>query len=162
MWRAIWNGPFYIGRLEQPVTVGDVLMKCLETLWRGLIVLVCCAVAALALLFGGIELQDRQAERERGAIATTVSSYPAACSPAYPLSIQFTNTSKRTVTGFSYSLQGFEEGRSRDLAGYGDRYLSEDHILGPGVGLQTCRRLTGDMERADRVAVEVHSVQFQD
>ena len=33
---AIWNGPFDVGKLTQPVSVGDVLLKILEVLWRGL------------------------------------------------------------------------------------------------------------------------------
>lgn len=43
--RAIWNGPFYIGPLSRPVSVGDVLLKALETLWRAILSMVVLLIA---------------------------------------------------------------------------------------------------------------------
>lgn len=39
----IWNGPFHIGPLTRPVSVGDVLIKILETLWRAVIAILTLA-----------------------------------------------------------------------------------------------------------------------
>jgi hypothetical protein len=36
--RVIWNGPFYIGPLVQPVSLGSALMKVLEVWWRALLI----------------------------------------------------------------------------------------------------------------------------
>ncbi len=32
--RAVWNGPFFIGPLTQPISFGSALMKILEVMWR--------------------------------------------------------------------------------------------------------------------------------
>lgn len=42
--RAVWDGPFYIGPLSRPVSVGDVLLKTLETLWRAILSIVALLV----------------------------------------------------------------------------------------------------------------------
>lgn len=40
-WRAlavsVWNGPFYIGKLERPVSTGEAILKIMETAWRGVL-----------------------------------------------------------------------------------------------------------------------------
>jgi hypothetical protein len=46
--RAVWNGPFHIGKLSRPVSVGDVLLKMLETMWRGAIGLIGVVVSVVA------------------------------------------------------------------------------------------------------------------
>lgn len=43
--RATWNGPFHIGKLSPPTSVGDVLLKVLETAWRLFLVAVSLLVA---------------------------------------------------------------------------------------------------------------------
>ena len=45
--RSVWNGPFNIGKLSQPVSVGDVFLKVLETAWRSVV-----AVFAILLILG--------------------------------------------------------------------------------------------------------------
>ena len=53
MWkifRIIWDGPFYIGLLTRPISVGDVLIKVLETLWRAAV----AVIALVAVLAGAV------------------------------------------------------------------------------------------------------------
>lgn len=45
--RLVWNGPFHIGKLSPPVSVGDVLLKVLETAWRLIL-----AIVGLLLIIG--------------------------------------------------------------------------------------------------------------
>lgn len=42
--KTIWNGPFHVGPLTRPVSVGDVFLKVLETVWRSFIVLLSLAL----------------------------------------------------------------------------------------------------------------------
>jgi|GEM_PF-3134766 len=45
----IWNGPFYVGPLVQPVALGSAILKILEVGWRGSIVLIAVATVAVGL-----------------------------------------------------------------------------------------------------------------
>ena len=51
MWRKIWDGPFYIGRLSRPVSVGDAIIKVLETLWRASIILITIVLLLLSVYY---------------------------------------------------------------------------------------------------------------
>jgi hypothetical protein len=51
---AVWNGPFYIGKLERPLSLGDVAMKLLETVWRASVLAV-CAVAGIVACIAVVE-----------------------------------------------------------------------------------------------------------
>jgi hypothetical protein len=48
--RSVWNGPFFIGKLAQPVSVGDVILKSLEVVYRLIIVVIGLLAAVAAIL----------------------------------------------------------------------------------------------------------------
>lgn len=37
-WRSVWNGPFYIGPLVQPISLGSALIKVFEVAWRAALI----------------------------------------------------------------------------------------------------------------------------
>ncbi|GLT02200.1 hypothetical protein GCM10007897_36050 [Sphingobium jiangsuense] len=60
--KYIWNGPFYIGQITRPVSIGDVLMKLLETAWRALII----AAVAFSIIGTSLSLWDAYTYTKRG------------------------------------------------------------------------------------------------
>lgn len=62
--KALWNGPFYIGKLEKPISVAEVMLKFLETVWRGFVLFLAGFVLIVALLglvgCSGPGLSDKQ------------------------------------------------------------------------------------------------------
>lgn len=50
--RLVWNGPFHIGKLSPPVSVGDALLKMLETAWRLILTVVGLLFLIGLALFG--------------------------------------------------------------------------------------------------------------
>lgn len=113
--KAAWNGPFYIGRLQSPVSVGDVLMKVLETLWRGAIL----CVAAIALFVVGVLVV---AEKDKRASARAVSNTPIsisidtdACPRAAPLLVSVENRSARRIESVAYRVDMIDRATGDNL-----------------------------------------------
>ena len=52
--RAIWNGPFYAGPLVRPVSVGDAILKLLETIWRASVAIIALAAGLGAVALGWV------------------------------------------------------------------------------------------------------------
>ena len=46
-WTRVWNGPFYVGPLVQPISVGSAILKVLEVAWRSLIVFLIIVLSTL-------------------------------------------------------------------------------------------------------------------
>ena len=116
MWRAVWNGPFYVGPLTRPISVGDVLMKLLETLWRAAVIMVAAVAALLAMLW----TQDKRASdaRDKALRNTTVAaSYdPDTCGFARPIKVLVTNTGKRPLSYVSYEVMILSGAGGQNLA----------------------------------------------
>jgi hypothetical protein len=47
--RYVWNGPFYVGQLTQPISLGSAFLKLLEVLWRFVVLAVTSAFIAWAI-----------------------------------------------------------------------------------------------------------------
>ena len=47
----VWDGPFKTPRLEQPISVGWVLLKILETVWRAVIIVLLLVAAVVAFVW---------------------------------------------------------------------------------------------------------------
>jgi hypothetical protein len=135
--RSVWNGPFYIGPLARPVSVGEVLLKLLETLWRAalsIIVLVVIVVAGVLVwvqflqpaLFPALASQIiATASFDDGTAPAPPSigegeARPFRCSPDYPVKILFQNTSDRTVRHLSFSIRATESGQTGNLVTDGE------------------------------------------
>jgi len=149
--RAVWNGPFYIGPLSRPVSVGDVLLKALETLWRAfvsivvLIVAIGLGIAAWVLIIEPTFFPPLKTQVS--AIATyddgsavmppAIGAKPVRCSPEYPLKIVFRNASKKSIGHLDFSIEGRPTNRSNDVL-EGASWRQADTIIPAGYTWQSC------------------------
>jgi hypothetical protein len=159
--RAIWNGPFYIGKLTQPVSVGDVLLKTLETFWRTIIAIIAIFFAVAAVVSAWIYIINPiffpaaksyikiSAEFDDGkkVIPPTVSiaigsiaskvEKPFRCNADYPIKVTIGNTSNRRIGEVRFSLSGYTSGFSTDYVIGGD-YFEASKIIEPDMGWISC------------------------
>lgn len=149
--RKVWNGPFFIGTLTRPVSLGDALLKALETLWRTavlLIALVALAALALALWLQAIQPVFFPSLEKR--ILATVSyddgstplppsfgKKPFRCDADYPLKITFTNLSDVTVGTLNFSIEGRAPNRSTNVV-QNAGWRSTDSVIPPDYKSESC------------------------
>ena len=152
--RAVWNGPFYVGPLERPVSVGDVLLKTLETLWRIFLVMVGTLITVGLAIYLWVEaigpalfppLQtmiratayfDDGTEPAPPALGT-VKEEPFRCTPDFPVKIAFANNSKKEVGHLSFSIEGRPVGRSSNVVENGG-WREADTVIPPGYTWRSC------------------------
>ena len=155
--RLIWNGPFHIGKLSPPVSVGDALLKVLETAWRLFLVAISLLIAiglSLAAWIYVIEpiffppLKDQISVKvtfDDGSgpppiIARSVGGEPRKpfrCSADFPLKIEFTNESSETIGRIGFSIEGYAPARSRNLVQNGG-WREADAVIPAGYKGQAC------------------------
>ena len=111
MWRAIWNGPFYIGRLERPVTVGEAVMKVLETAWRAAVLIVAAYAAVIAWLIFSSWRGEKIREAARETVTYHASADLTRCPRTAPIFISVHNPSKEHLWGLSFRVQLLKNGR---------------------------------------------------
>lgn len=135
--RAAWNGPFHIGPLARPASVGDVLLKLLETTWRA---------AFIAALTGGavwsaVEVSGLWAEPYKPLeeqVEFTVQLPSEICTEKqYPMFVGVVNRSAERIGSVSFTVHAYQEGKSTDWAAEPDGYV-DDTILKPGEGAGYC------------------------
>lgn len=157
--RAAWNGPFHIGRLAQPASVGDVLLKVLETFWRSIILLllVGCGLGAalytwtvyvapalfpLALTRVHASAVYDDGKGELPPAFQAIDSATGArfrCGADYPVMVAFQNLSNKPISDVMFDLVG-------RLPGYTTNYVSSSgysnggKILAPRAGWFACYR----------------------
>lgn len=156
--RAVWNGPFYIGKLTQPASVGDVLLKILETIWRAIVGLILLIVVASAI--GGLWVQVLVPAifppLKDQIVATAfydvegVTPPPIVqkgsdrpekrfrCSADYPLKIVFRNRSSEPAAEIGFAVEARRPGYSKDLVSYSQSTYENDYILRPGRAAAQC------------------------
>ena len=158
--RSIWNGPFYVGRLSSPVSVGDVLLKILETAWRAVISLITLALAFAAIaaswvlvieptffppLKSQIEVSVRYDDGSgpppiRIAPAGEAGAFddePFRCTPDYPFAVRFTNHSAVIIGQISFEIKGYRRGYSEPISSY-TPFLESSTIIKPGYWVESC------------------------
>lgn len=149
--RAVWNGPFYIGPLSRPVSVGDVLLKTLETLWRAILSIVVLLVVGglgIAAWVRVIEPTFFPALKTQiSAIATyddgsaklppAIGEKPFRCSPDYPIRVAFKNNSKTAIGHLDFSIEGRPANRSDNVV-EGAAWRQADTIIPAGYTWQSC------------------------
>jgi hypothetical protein len=159
--RAIWNGPFYIGKLSQPVSIGDTLMKILETAWRTLAAVV-ILILIVALMISGwayilnpvffppakdyleisVEFDDGTkhipptVSLPVAGIASTVK-IPFRCDKSYPMKVTIANNGNRPISDVRFSLVGRAAGFSTNYISGGD-YFESPKIIKPHMGWMSC------------------------
>lgn len=164
--RSIWNGPFYVGKLVQPVSVGDVFLKILEVLWRALVVIVGIVAGGAAtiaayyfvvspLLFPPVKdkvvgtafYAANLPEPPPVVSVTPAGGEPALptkeeiqkqpCPKLFPIRITIQNDNDEAVTDVSFDLKGYASGFSANyVRDWG--YRSSDRIMPPGGGWSQC------------------------
>lgn len=147
--RMAWNGPFYIGRIERPASVGDVLMKFLETAWRTVVLIALLALAAIAAtglwyeiispkLFPPLEKQLKISARwDDGKTPDIPGGKNFRCTPDYPVLITIENEGKQAVGAVSFDVTARPPSRSTDVASPG-LWHDVDAIIKPGYSFQQC------------------------
>lgn len=114
--RAVWNGPFWIGPLTRPVSTGDAILKVLETIWKGIVVLLAAALSVgmaawtynlVASLFTARPLNELILGKARYDVK--------ACEKEFPILVELENRSKLTLGKVSFHLIVRQPGRSTDL-----------------------------------------------
>lgn len=161
--RAIWNGPFYIGKLAQPASVGDVLLKVLETIWRTVVALI--LLIAIGLGIGGLWVQLLAPlmfpPLKDQIVATAIydvegvtpppivqkgSDRPETkfrCTADYPLKVIFRNRSSETAAEIGFAIEARRSGYSKNLVSYSQSTYENDYILRPGRAAAQCWSLPG-------------------
>lgn len=92
---AIWNGPFHVGTLVQPITLGSALMKVLEVAWRAtLIIFVCLAVLLLGALW-----QDRLNDQRVARVQVQAAISFENCPETAPLWVEVFNENTFAIDG---------------------------------------------------------------
>ncbi|GLT02988.1 hypothetical protein GCM10007897_44250 [Sphingobium jiangsuense] len=149
--RTIWNGPFYIGKVTRPASVGDVLMKLLETAWR-LVVSAALLAGVVSIWFGYLNdklfppLKDQieiSASWDDGTMVSlppkigVKADTPLKCEGNWPVRVQFFNRSSKTVSLVAFSIQAHQPNRSMDVSEYTPTRES-DVIIPPRMGYSQC------------------------
>lgn len=149
--RAVWNGPFYIGPLSRPVSVGDVLLKTLETLWRAILsIVILLVVGGLGIaawvqfiepvFFPPLKTQiNATATYDDGSakLPPAIGEKPFRCSPDYPIRVAFKNNSKTTIGHLDFSIEGRPANRSDNVV-EGASWRQADTIIPAGYTWQSC------------------------
>ena len=149
--RAVWNGPFYIGPLSRPVSVGDVLLKTLETLWRAILSIVILLIVGGLGIAGWVQvIEPTFFPPLKTQISATVTyddgsaklphslgEKPFRCSPDYPIKVAFENNSKTTVGHIDFSIEGRAANRSNDLV-EGAAWREADAVIPAGYISLSC------------------------
>jgi hypothetical protein len=131
--RSIWNGPFVAPPVPAPVTVGWVLLKICETIWRFVVavisaaILIACSVWVWSLL--NPPLKDQMI------ISAEIGN--AACPKKdQPLLLDVTNRSSRTIGDWAVSFSTYELGRSTNLSE--SSLLRMDYVIAPYENITFC------------------------
>lgn len=152
--RAVWNGPFYVGPLERPVSVGDVLLKTLETIWRTILVVVGTLITvAIAIylwvevvgpaLFPPLQTEIRAAAYFDDGTAPAPPALgaekqvPFRCTTEFPVKTVFTNDSEKAIGQLSFSIEGRPTGRSSNVVENGS-WREADTVIPPGYTWRSC------------------------
>lgn len=131
----IWNGPFKAPAIQHPITVGWVLLKILETVWR----LVLIVVLLAALLAAAIWWTTRESSSIGSEIAISVASDPIACpEKRLPVNLTLHNRSNVNVGEVGIRFRAYPAGKSADVVSPYDGITEVKDIMRPGEELGYC------------------------
>lgn len=162
---AIWNGPFFVGKLTQPVSVGDVLLKILEVLWRAIILIIVLGVSVAGyvyyvhpVLYPPVKDSIRakafyaaDTQRPPPLVKTVTgakSLYPSMdeieaepCPKDFPIRVSLFNESNTALTNVRFDLEGFLPGFSGNRVQTERGAISDELILSPNRGVSSCYKI---------------------
>jgi len=158
--RSIWNGPFHVGKLAQPISVGDVLLKILEVLWRLVISIIALglSIAGYAYyvhpkLFPPIEdsitaeafysaysatpaVSINVADKNNPPAKSSEAAKQQQCPSDFPVRVTFYNNGSKAVKNIRFELEGFLIGYSTNRLQY--QPINNDRILPAGYNNYGC------------------------
>lgn len=158
--KAIWNGPFYVGPLSSPASVGDVLLKVLETVWRALVAVVSLVLVSAAIvtcwllvieptLFPPLKSSIEASVRyDDGSGPPPIRIAPAGqirafddetfrCNRDFPLLVRFTNQSEDTIGKIRFEIEAYRKGYAEPISSY-TPFFESSAIIDPGYWLESC------------------------
>lgn len=132
----VWGGPFRTPPLQHPITVGWVLLKILETIWRLVLV-----IALVAAAIGGFVWYSQENPLSSKVKVELNRPYPACTDPKYPVSVTLTNKTGKTLGEIDVAFHLYERGRTVDVASYSSRNIELRDIVPAGHWVRYCFRM---------------------
>jgi len=110
----IWHGPFHLGPLQRPVSVGDALLKLFEVVWKGFVAVIIAVIGAVLSIAVYLNfLQPKPLDKQ---IQTLARVDRKLCSdPKFPLLVRFTNNSTKTIGLIDFQVEARRWGTTTDL-----------------------------------------------
>ena len=141
--RAVWSGPFAIGPLAQPISLGAALLRILEVIWKfGIAVLVAgAAVLALASVWEPIDRTLNPTLESQ--LAGEAHFDPESCSKEFPIVVIVRNRSNRALASAQIDLVVRQPGRSTNLNK--EPSFDWDAIVQAGKANALCYRIPSDI-----------------
>lgn len=136
--RAVWNGPFHIGKLERPVSMGDAVMKVLETAWRAVVLAVAAYAAFIAAIFFMAWREEQRRESRIASIAIDARADFANCPTSNPIRVTIRNRGKVKLARVYYQVNITDPARELGIAPPHFSYLETKKSIEPGSGLTVC------------------------
>ena len=113
--RKVWAGPFAIGPLIQPISLGAALLRVLEVIWKFAV----AGAVVVATVFGVIMASDAAKNGDHTSfesqLFTEAGFDPEGCGKETPLAITVRNGSTRTLRAANVEIIVTHPGRSTNL-----------------------------------------------
>jgi hypothetical protein len=161
--QSIWNGPFFVGKLTQPVSVGDVLLKILEVLWRAIISMIGLGVSVAGYFYYVYPVLYPPIKDSITGSAIYAADLPPVvktvslngkllapskdeiektpCSSEFPLRISLFNEGSKTISRINFDVEGYAPGFSTNYVD-GIGYAASERIIRPGQGWSSCYKVS--------------------
>ncbi len=134
--RAVWSGPFAIGPIAQPISLGAALLRILEVIWKFGIAALVAAVMAIALVLAGEKIDEILNPTLESQIVGKALFAPENCSKEFPILVMLHNNSRRTLASARIQLVVTRSGFSTNLNN--DDYIFSDAIVQAGKDIGLC------------------------
>jgi len=118
--------------LEHPISVGWVLLKILETIWRLLLIL------GVLIALGGIALWLSERNPLSSKVRVELSSPTDCPATGYPIQARIMNRSSKTLGEVDVQLRVYPQGKSEDVASYLSARHELHYVLRPREELEYC------------------------
>lgn len=141
--QAVWSGPFAIGPLTQPISLGAALLRILEVIWKFGIAVLVAGIAALALAAAWETIDRTLNPSLESQLAAEAHFDPESCSKEFPIVVIVRNRSRRPLASAQIDLVVRQPGRSTNLNK--EPSFDWDAIVQPGKANALCYQFPADM-----------------
>lgn len=133
---AVWSGPFAIGPLAQPISLGAALLRILEVIWKFSIVALVSGGTVLAAVVVWTAIERKLNPAMESKIDAEVRYDLESCTKDLPILVIVHNGSKQTLASARINLIITQAGRSTNLNMQPS--LEWDAIIQPGMFNALC------------------------